>query len=97
MKEKIKTLLLICAMFGFWGMIYPDLCFTEDICRIVYTNEAETGTGSSDEVKAIPEEDIFTALSHAAPGQIRIKSRFLEVITGKKTADSERKENVSRQ
>lgn len=89
MKLKIETGLLICAMLGFWGMLYPDLCFTEDICSVVY----QTEDGSEE----MPEEDLFLAISSAAPGQIRVKSRLLEFIIGKKETNRERKEDVSRQ
>lgn len=40
MKKVWETGLLLFAMWGFWGMIYPDLCFTEDICARVVHEEA---------------------------------------------------------
>lgn len=32
MKKLLETGLLLFAVYGFWGMIYPDLCFTTEVC-----------------------------------------------------------------
>ena len=41
MKKIFETGMLLFAMMGFWGMIYPDLCFTEEVCE-VYIMEDDT-------------------------------------------------------
>lgn len=102
MKKIFETGMLLFAMMGFWGMIYPDLCFTEDVCEISIEEEAtlyveKKATHNEDkalcdaktdvedtEESDMPLTDIFTRLCMAEPGQIRVKSRFVEVfITGK--------------
>ena len=34
MKRLWETGLLLFAVAGFWGMVYPDLCFVSDVCRV---------------------------------------------------------------
>ena len=63
-------------------MIYPDLCFTEDVCKIVAD---DTMDGIRDDMPAgVLKEDVFTGLSAglsgAKPEQIRMKSRILEKL-----------------
>ncbi len=41
MKKIFETGMLLFATMGFWGMIYPDLCFTEEVCE-VYIIEDDT-------------------------------------------------------
>lgn len=71
MKKIWETGMILFAMLGFWGMIYPDLCFTGDICAVVYESAVQ-------EAAAEPEQDAFTRLCEAGPEQIRIKSRLWE-------------------
>lgn len=77
MKKILETGMLVFAAMGFWGMIYPDLCFTQDVCEVsIEEEDAE----ENDMLLA----DIFTSLCMAEPEQIKVKSRFVEVfITGK--------------
>ena len=35
MRKMWETGIILFAAMGFWGMIYPDLCFTEDVCSVV--------------------------------------------------------------
>lgn len=85
MKKLWETGIILFSVFGFWGMIYPDLCFTEDVCEVV------TGDISDDILNDDPESvlggipkgrkmDIFTALCDAKPEQIRMKSRIFEKL-----------------
>lgn len=80
MKKVWETGMLLLAVAGFWGMIYPDLCFTQDVCRIVYeetavtkadaaaaTDTAEERTEAADGVEA-------AAGTAAEPDGIGIKS-----------------------
>lgn len=73
--------MLLLAVMGFWGMIYPDLCFVEDVCMVYITEEAEECTDT------LP-ADMFTRLCAADPAQIQVKSKLIEVITERK-ADSD--------
>lgn len=112
MRKIWETGIILFAAMGFWGMIYPDLCFTADVCSVVSeegqgSDEGyETGTdgskavtkgnkaggnnsgvmagtnGSEDEAGGMSnaEKDIFTRICAAESGQIRVKSKFLEII-----------------
>lgn len=63
-------------------MIYPDLCFTEDVCKIVADDTMDgTRDDISDDIPAgVLKEDVYTGLSCAKPEQIRMKSRILEKL-----------------
>ena len=41
MKKWWEAGILLFAAAGFWGMIYPDLCFVQDVCGIEYVQEEE--------------------------------------------------------
>lgn len=41
MKRLWEAGILLFAAAGFWGMIYPDLCFVQDVCRVEYVQEDE--------------------------------------------------------
>ena len=78
MKKIWETGIILFSALGFWGMIYPDLCFTEDVCKIVAD---DTMDGIRDDMPAgVLKEDVFTGLSGAKPEQIRMKSRILEKL-----------------
>lgn len=63
-------------------MIYPDLCFTEDVCKIVAddTMDGIRDDMAEDMPAGVLKEDVFTGLSGAKPEQIRMKSRILEKL-----------------
>ena len=71
MKKLWETGIILFASMGFWGMIYPDLCFTQDVC----INVAETDKESEEY-----ESDIYTQICEASPEQIRIKSKLLDFL-----------------
>ena len=58
MKKLWETGILLFAVMGFWGMIYPDLCFISDVCHVRYDahaplegegcGEMQDGDGTSD-------------------------------------------------
>lgn len=114
MRKILETGIILFSAMGFWGMIYPDLCFTEDVCEVVWEEEEDAegesgigegacgdkagtknsrpkagtkggiiGTGASGSVTGTDTNnsgDMFTRICLAEPGQIRIKSKFLEAI-----------------
>ena len=50
MKKLWETGILLFAVAGFWGMIYPDLCFISDVCHVEeYTEETVGQTEDSGE------------------------------------------------
>lgn len=80
MKKMWETGIILFAAMGFWGMIYPDLCFTEDVC----INISETNSKSEEY-----EADIYTQICEASPDQIHIKSKFLDSLFGEKGKSEE--------
>lgn len=86
MKKLWETGIILFSVWGFWGMIYPDLCFTEDVCKIVAddTMDGARNDRADDVSEDIPagvlKEDVYTGLSGAKPEQIRMKSRILEKL-----------------
>lgn len=71
MKKK-KTILLI-WMLCWWGFLFPELTFTEDSLRVVYTQEAQEF-----EQMNSSQWEKYMDLLKAEPEQVKIKSRFLE-------------------
>lgn len=99
MKKIWETGVILFAAMGFWGMIYPDLCFTQDVCRVVYVDTygnvqdavrpEDAGSagnaediGNTEAAEDWPGQDVFTQLSNAKPGQIRVKSAFIDCFFG---------------
>ena len=87
MKKIFETGVILFAAMGFWGMIYPDLCFVEDVCMEYCIAEADIYTEDcmAEETAEVVDsdllqEDIFTRLCMAQPEQIQVKSKFLEVL-----------------
>lgn len=88
MKRLFETGMIIFAVLGFWGMIYPDLCFTQDVCRVVYEHNRESGeeadTARTPGIAAGNDgKDIFTRICEAEPEQIRVESRILDFLESK--------------
>ncbi len=132
MRKIWETGVILFAAMGFWGMIYPDLCFTQDVCRVVYVdtygnmqdigkledegnaesigNAQSTGNmqgignaqksgnvqgigntqstenvenaGNIESIEDLSGQDMYTQLSNAKPGQIRVKSAFFDYFFG---------------
>lgn len=82
MKKLWETGIILFSVWGFWGMIYPDLCFTEDVCKIVAddTMDGIRDDMAEDMPAGVLKEDVFTGLSGVKPEQIRMKSRILEKL-----------------
>lgn len=82
MKKLWETGIILFSVWGFWGMIYPDLCFTEDVCKVVADDSinGDEDDVSDGVVEAGVKMDIFTGLCDAEPKQIRMKSKVLEKL-----------------
>ena len=132
MKKIWETGIILFSALGFWGMIYPDLCFTEDVCAIVWESTENTesaegaektkcvedgqkasqakgnaydcpdgetdgraGAGRTEDsrnaegIRLGSEEDMFTGLCEAEPGQIKWKSKFLEILKSESKGNSD--------
>lgn len=92
MKKIWETGILLFAMWGFWGMIYPDLCFTEDVCTVIIEGESVEESLNEEQPSGEPQvsseqqpsgEPQVSGIYTAQPGQIKIKSRLLELLEEK--------------
>jgi hypothetical protein len=69
MWNKVRTLAVSVFALAWWGILYPELCFTEDTFEQVVTVE---------EGQEMSEQEIYQHLLAASGDEIVIKSRFLE-------------------
>ncbi|MCX4322978.1 MAG: hypothetical protein OSJ59_08425 [Lachnospiraceae bacterium] len=70
MKKKGKTLAACLFAAVWWGIFYPELCFTEGTCETVTTD----GTQADGMTEKIDAAQVW----HASGDEIVISSRFLE-------------------
>lgn len=70
MKKKGKTMAAFLFAAVWWGIFYPELCFTEETCEAVVTAETQTEDMSGQ----IGAAEIWDA----SGDEIVISSRFLE-------------------
>lgn len=70
MKKKGKTMAACLFAAVWWGIFYPELCFTEETCEAVVTAETQTEDMSGQ----IGAAEIWDA----SGDEIVISSRFLE-------------------
>lgn len=80
----LQILLTLCALWGWWGMLYPEFTLTEDTYRIVYEEAEEArgvaagkSTAESTEDDGETPREIYQRLLHAKRGQIRFRSKLL--------------------
>jgi len=77
MKQKwnyIRTVLVLCAAFGWWGMLYPEFTLTPETCTVV----EEDGTVWDAEKMQAMRNDLYRMILEADEGQIRFKSKLAE-------------------
>lgn len=67
--QRFKGILLVFFAFAWWGLLYPELCFTEDTFRQVIVEDGEVIT-----VK----EAYYREILDAEGDDIVIESRLLE-------------------
>lgn len=91
MWKKLKMLTACVCAAAWWSVLYPELCFTQETCRLVQTadeeNEgkefgtAQTGDAGQAEPDALAqggETDMAAGILRAGDGEVVISSRFLE-------------------
>jgi len=66
----------ICAVMGWWGVLYPELCMTPDTYQIVW--EDGTVQNVSEVVELGSESDIYYKILASDRSQIRFRSKLLE-------------------
>lgn len=70
MKKNAKKLAVALFAAVWWGIFYPELCFTEETCVAVTSDGTQTD-GMPGEIEA-------AEVWHASGDEIVISSRFLE-------------------
>ena len=78
----IKMVLCVCAAFGWWGVLYPELVLTSDTCRI-YGGQVNENTVWDDASRNdltlkndLDAQDMYWNLLNAGKGEIRFRSRL---------------------
>lgn len=74
----VRLALCFCLYMGCWGLVYPEILITSDTCSVVCEEEAgEEAQKLADQMTA---QQLYHALREAEPGQIRYRSRLLEML-----------------
>lgn len=66
----LKITACVCAAFGWWGVLYPELVLTPDTYRVCQETEGKVQQQSG--------EEIYFQLLEAEKGEIHFRSRLLE-------------------
>jgi len=73
-----RVIFIMCVALGWWGVWFPELAvWTEAICIAEETDDAQIEKNVAEYESA---REIFNGLMHAQRDQIRIRSRFLEIV-----------------
>ena len=72
----VKVVLCICAVSGWWGVLYPELVLTADTYRI-YSDSEQDEQDMQDGQPLSVDQDIYWKLLEADRKEIRFKSRLL--------------------
>lgn len=71
----IHIMLGICAAFGWWGLLYPELAMTPSTYKVVYADSAVQK--QENVVEWDFDDDIYWEIMEADRSQIRFRSRLL--------------------
>ena len=78
---KKKKTVWLALMLCWWGFLFPELTFTEDSLRVVYTKEyegelcAEADTGQC-------RWETYVDFLNAQPERVKVKSKLFELLKG---------------
>lgn len=72
----VRFALCVCLYAGWWGLVYPQLVITSDTCSVV-CEDGEEQPGGAEQMTA---EQLYRALQEAGPGQVRYRSRLMELL-----------------
>lgn len=75
---KIRILLCVCAAFGWWGILYPELAMTPDTYRVVAEDQAGQEMLTQEEWDF--DSNIYWEILRADRSQVRFRSRLLDDI-----------------
>lgn len=69
MWNRVRTLAVSIFALAWWGILYPELCFTEETFEQVVVSE---------EFQEMTKQEIYDSLLKASGDELVIRSRFLE-------------------
>ena len=78
---KKKKAVWFALMLCWWGLLFPELTFTEDSLRVVYTKECEGKLGAEADIEQSRWETYVDFLN-AQPQQVKVKSKLFELLKG---------------
>ena len=83
-RMSLQIVMTLCALWGWWGMLYPEFTLTEDTYRVVYETDDAVSSKSEESVWTENEEaaeesprELYRRLLHAPKGQVRFRSKLL--------------------
>ena len=80
-----RIFVTVCAAWGWWGVLYPELTMTPDTYCIIYEETgAPTESYVQEQVEMVEwklDNDIYETVLGAERSQIRFRSRLLTNIT----------------
>lgn len=72
----IRIIVCVCAVLGWWGVLYPELVLTADTYRICGDSESG-GQHIQEEQSLSADQDIYWNLLKADRNEIRFRSKLL--------------------
>ena len=81
---KIRAWMTVAFAASWWGILYPELCFTEATCQAVVIEECAVAEDQQDDMckKKTQQEDLrqptYREMLETTGDEVVVKSRFLE-------------------
>lgn len=73
---RLRTAAVCMAALAWWGVLYPELCFTENTCVQVIVSQGQ---------EIVMEQTEYQEILSASGDEIVVKSRLLEWLEEKKS------------
>ncbi len=74
-KYTLRVILSLCALLGWWGMLFPELTLTPDTIRVT------DKTGAVVETDMLSGNRLYQELLQADPDDITYSFKFIETIS----------------
>ena len=73
---RFRTVAVSILAFAWWGLLYPELCFTENTCVQVIVSQGQ---------EIVTEQTDYQEILNASGDEIVVRSRLLEWLEEKKS------------
>lgn len=73
---RLRTAVVGILAFVWWGLLYPELCFTENTCEQVIVSQGQ---------EIVTKQADYQEILKASGDEIVVRSRFLEWLEEKKS------------